>query len=681
MNIFNTPTTVLKGVGQKRADILAGLGINCVYDLINFLPSGYEDRRTFSSIENLSEGDEVCLQANVKTTAKTVRVRSNLTISNCIIYDETGEIMVVWYNQPFVAKQLVKGEQYNFYGKIKKGKSRLELVSPAFENINNDKGYTGRILPVYPLLSKIPQKTFSSIVKDAFNYSENIAVSTLPACVEEKYELPDVISSLKYVHFPENELQVIEGRKRFAFEEFFYFQAMLANVRKKGRTDGLIFENTDTLWFENNLPFSLTCAQKKVIEEIKCDLSSGRQMNRLLQGDVGSGKTVVAMSASAIAVQNGFSCAVIAPTEILAKQHYANFQKKLPENKIRLLTSSCSSKEKQSIYKEIEAGEIDILIGTHAVLEDAVKFKNLGLVIVDEQHRFGVRQRQKLIEKGVNPHLLVMTATPIPRTLSLIMFNDLDISVIDSMPSGRKTIKTYLVGESYRQRVYAFMQKEIENGGQAYIICPLVEESENFDLKDAVGFSEEIKAKIPNIRVGVLHGKMKDTEKNEVMDRFKNKFIDVLVSTTVVEVGVDVKDATLMIIENSERFGLSQLHQLRGRVGRGNKQSYCILIAKTSNPDTIKRLKVIENSTDGFYISEQDLKQRGPGDFLGVRQHGLPPVRFPVGETDLKLLSDAKQAVADIAEKRLIPSGNELKIINFMLKKHLSDENNANILN
>ena len=681
MNIFNTPTTVLKGVAQKRADVLKELGINSIYDLITFLPSSYEDRRIFSTIENVRDGDVVCLKATLKTAVKTVRIRSNLTISNCIIYDDSGEIMVVWYNQRFVDKQLSKDGQYNFYGKIKRGKSRLELVSPTFEDSNNNKGYTGRIVPVYPLLSKIPQKTFSSIMKDAISYADNIVVSTLPVCVEEKYNIINLNEALKGVHFPENEEHVVECRKRFAFEEFFYFQAAIAKIRKTSNYNGVVFLNQDLEWLEKRLPFSLTEAQLRVINEIKNDLSCGKQMNRLLQGDVGSGKTVVAIATVALSKQNGYGSIIIAPTEILARQHYSNFVNLLPECKIELLTSSIPAKEKQRIYNQAAAGEIDVLIGTHAVLEDALSFENLGVVIVDEQHRFGVQQRQKLIEKGIKPHLLVMTATPIPRTLSLIMFNDLDISVIDTMPEGRKTIKTYLVGETYRQRVYSFLEKEVSNGGQAYIVCPLVEESETFDLKDVVGFFDELKTKMPNIKFGVLHGKMKDAEKNNVMQSFKNGEIDVLVSTTVVEVGVDVKNATVMLIENAERFGLSQLHQLRGRVGRGDKQSYCVLLAKTSNPDTLKRLKVIESSNDGFYISEQDLLIRGPGDFLGTRQHGLPSVKIPVGESDLKLLSDAKQAVIDISQRILKPTETEMGIVKFMLERQQNSKYNANILN
>ena len=681
MNIFNTPTTVIKGVAKKRAAVLAELGIDTLYDLITFLPSNYEDRRIFSKIEDLSDGNEVCLNATVNTVVKTIKVRSNLTITNCVISDDTGEINVIWYNHRFVEKQLFKGHEYNFYGKVKKNKNRLELISPIFEEINNIKGYTGTISPVYPLLSKIPQKTFYSIMKDAIEYSENIMASTLPRCVEDKYNIPDIFSSIKNVHFPENEQQILNGRQRFAFEEFFYFQAAMAIVRKNSCGSGFVFQNTSVDWFENRLFFSLTSAQRKVINEIKNDLTSGKQMNRLLQGDVGSGKTVVAMISAVIAKQNGYCSVVIAPTEVLAKQHFSNFLGLLPEYKIELLTSSVSTKEKKNIYEKTASGEIDILIGTHAILEDVVKFNKLGLVIVDEQHRFGVRQRQKLIEKGVSPHLLVMTATPIPRTLSLILFNDLDISVIDSLPCGRKPIKTYLVGENYRERIYTFVQKEIDNGGQAYIICPLVEESETFDLKDVMSFSEELKLKMPNVKIGVLHGKMKECEKDLIMDDFKNKKIEVLVSTTVVEVGVDVKNATLMIVEDAERFGLSQLHQLRGRVGRGDKQSYCILIAKTSNPETIKRLRVIESSNDGFYISEQDLKHRGPGDFLGTRQHGLPILKMPVGEGDIKLLHYAKQAINEISQKLLNPSENELKIMEYLLKKRQNSENNANILN
>jgi len=680
MNIFNTPTTVLKGVAQKRAETLSELGIDCIYDLINYLPSGYADRRLFSDISNVNDAEEVCIRAFVKNTVKTVRVKGNLTISNCVIYDQTGEISVVWYNQRYVDKQIRVGNEYCFYGRIKKGKNRLELVNPKFEDVNRE-GYTGKIVPVYPLSSKIPQKTFISIMKDAIKYAEKYMVSTLPACIEKEYHIPDLIKSINDIHFPENEKVVLNARKRFVFEEFFYFQLALLDVRKTSKGTCAGFENLNSRWLEESLPFLLTTAQRKVINEIKQDLASGKQMNRLLQGDVGSGKTIVAIVSAALAKQNGHCTVVIAPTEILAMQHYTNFCSFLTDCKIRLLTSSVPVKDKKSIYNETENGQVDILIGTHAVLEDAVKFKKLGLVIIDEQHRFGVIQRQKLIEKGLNPHLLVMTATPIPRTLSLIMFNDLDVSVIDSLPQGRKPVKTYLVGESYRERVYTFLQSEISGGGQAYIVCSLVEESDTYDLKDVISFCEELKKKLPNIKFGILHGKMKDSDKIQTMERFKNKEIDVLVSTTVVEVGVDVKNASMMIIENAERFGLSQLHQLRGRVGRGDKQSYCIMIARTSNPETIKRLKVIENSNDGFYISEQDLLLRGPGDFLGTRQHGLPAINLPVGEEELKILSEAKQAVKCISQRELIPTENEKNIMIYVLKKKKNMDNDANILN
>ncbi len=681
MNIFNTPLTVLNGVGPKRYETLKSLGINNIYDLIYFLPSGYEDRRNFSEIENVTEGSEVCIKAVLKTSVRSVRVKNNLIISNSSICDETGEIMVVWYNQRFVEKQLLKDKEYNFYGKIKRVNGRLCLSCPIFESVDTNKGYTGKIVPVYPLLSKIPQKTFYSIMESGVKYANGILTSFLPKCIEDKFKIPNIKDSIYKIHFPENEYEANFARQRFAFEDYFYFQLMLAKIRKNGQKKGIRFINIDTTEFEQKLPFKLTDAQKKVVAEIKKDVSSGVQMNRLLQGDVGSGKTVVAAEVIKICVQNQFMSAIIAPTEILAVQHYKNLSSYLPDCKIRLLTSSSTRKEKNKIVSELKQNEIDVLVGTHAILEDDVELTNLGLVVIDEQHRFGVRQRQKLIKKGINPHLLVMTATPIPRTLSLLMYNDLEVSVIDAMPEGRKKVKTYLVGENYRQRVYSFLESEVSSGGQAYVVCPLVEENENYDLKDATGLAEELKEKIPTLAVGVLHGKMKDKEKNEVMQAFKDKKIDVLVSTTVIEVGVDVKNASLMIIENAERFGLSQLHQLRGRVGRGQKQSHCIMLAKTSNQDTIKRLKVIESSNDGFYISEQDLKLRGPGDFLGTRQHGLPSISFPVGESDLKLLYNAKQAVKELIEKTLVPTDNERKIMKHITGKLADSENNENILN
>jgi len=464
------------------------------------------------------------------------------------------------------------------------------------------------------------------------------------------------------------------------FEEFFLFQLSVAKLKHHGKKQGVIYGkiNND---FEKRIPFLLTNAQKKVVEELKRDFASGYAMNRLVQGDVGSGKTIVAAYGIALTVENGGQAAMMAPTEILAAQHYKSLQKLFSDKNVVLLTSSVPKKEKEKIKSEIANGTADIIVGTHALIQADVEFKNLNFVITDEQHRFGVAQRTKLGQKGTSPHVLVMTATPIPRTLGLILYGDLDVSTIDELPPGRQKIETFSVTESYRKRVYTFLEKQINEGGQAYIICPLVEASEAINAKDAVSFAEGMKIDYPEIKTGVLHGRMKDKEKDEIMAEFASGALQVLVSTTVVEVGVDVPNATLMIIENAERFGLSQLHQLRGRVGRGKKQSYCILFGNTKNQDTLERLKVIEESCDGFYISEKDLQLRGPGDFFGTRQHGVPALKTANPMEDTALLYKSKEALEDLMCGNLIAEKNEKQMMNFIIKKSFFTEEITDILN
>ena len=604
MNIMNMPITELKGIGPKKAEQFYKKGINCVYDLLSYLPSRYEDRGTVSFIENLTVGESVCIKAKITSPVRVMRIRKSLTITRTTVADDSGEIILCWYNQKYIDKALKYDEYYTFFGKISKGRSGLEMVNPVLESMDKEGKYTGKIIPVYHGIMPISQKGFISAQETALEQGGSVLVSFLPEALEKKYNLLNVYDATKNIHFPENEEMLIKARERFAFEKFFHFQTAMRMLRSKEKEKGIIFSDVNTDEFEKNLPFNLTNAQKKVIDAVKKDLISGKASKRLVQGDVGSGKTVVAVIMAYLAVKNGYQATIMAPTEILAKQHFITFSKMLPDLKIECLTSSVTKKNKELICEKLSKGEIDILIGTHALIEDNVVFKNLGYVICDEQHRFGVNQRVKLIEKGDNPHLAVMTATPIPRTLSLVLYGDLNPSVIDELPPGRQKIKTYLLNEGYRAKAYGFVKEQIKNGGQAYVVCPLVEENEELDLKSATEFAKELEKDLENVRVGLLHGKMKDAEKTKVMDDFKNKEFDVLVSTTVVEVGVDVPNATVMVIENAERFGLSQLHQLRGRVGRGERQSYCFMFAKTGNMQTIERLKVIEKSTDGFYISE-----------------------------------------------------------------------------
>lgn len=681
MNVFNMPVSAIKGIGPKRAEAFKKLNINSVYDLINHFPFRYQDRSVFYDIENLGFVSECCVICTAVTSVKTIRPKKNIVISTCKMCDETGEIKVTWYNQPYISKAIFRGKEYVLFGKFQKKGNVTEILNPVIEKRENLGKFTGKIIPVYSLSSVVSQSTFMKTVETALEISEKLLVDSLPESVRNKYSIDDYFESVKQIHFPDDAAKLMRARERFLFEQFFLFFIAVEKIRNNSESCGIAFSSFNTAVFEENLPFALTNAQIKVINDIKSDIKSGKAVKRLIQGDVGSGKTVVAVEILLLSVLNGYQGVMMAPTEILATQHYQSVKKMLPDLRIELLTSSVSKKNKKEILDKLSSGEVDILLGTHAVIEDDVVFNKLGVVVCDEQHRFGVKQRQKLIEKGENPHLIVMTATPIPRTLSLILYGDLDVSIIDELPPGRKEISTYLVNESYRKRVYTFLKKHLDEGEQAYIVCPLVEESETLDLKDAKSFSEFVQSQIPEYKVGLLHGKQKDSEKNAIMDEFKHGDIRVLVSTTVIEVGVDVPNATIMIIENAERFGLSQIHQLRGRVGRGEKQSFCIMFGNTKNTDTLERLKVIEKSTDGFYISEQDLKMRGPGDFIGTRQSGIPALSSVDGENELKTVYKAKDAAKDYVNNNLEVSENECKYLEFLLKTKYFDEKTQNILN
>lgn len=680
MNIFNTPVTVLPGIGEKRKLDFDAAGIHSLYDLLYFFPTRYQDRSAYSYIEALEPGQETCLRCVVKSPVRTIRVKRTMTISNCILEDETGEIMAVWYNRKYLDNQLKTGEEYVFFGKVEKGKSRLEFRNSLIEKAEHAGRFTGKVIPVYSLGSKISPKIFQSAVEHALEYAKELLPSFLPPSLEQRYGLMEYHTALRTIHFPEHEEEAAKARERFVFEEFFLFQAGIAKMRKAVKKQGPIFADTDYRELEKRLPFSLTQAQHKVIGEIMEDLKRPVCMNRLIQGDVGSGKTAVAAAAFWVAVKNGYQGAMMAPTEILAKQHWKSLSGYLNGARIALLTSSIAKKDKQEILSQLKSGQIDLIIGTHALLEENVEFCRLGLVVTDEQHRFGVNQRKKLVRKGPNPHVMIMTATPIPRTLAMILYGDLDISTIDQLPPGRQEIKTYCLGNSFRNRVYEFVRKKVKEGRQVYVVCPLVEESETLQLTDATSLAEKMAAFFTDAVVGLLHGRMKEEEKNSVMERFRNREIDILVATTVVEVGVDVANATVMIIENAERFGLSQLHQLRGRVGRGQEQSYCILFANTKNPETIRRLKVIEHSSDGFYISQQDLELRGPGDFFGTRQHGLPVLKTANPVRDMDLLYQSKEAVSLVISRKVALTGNQSKLLKFFINKMFYQENDGEIL-
>lgn len=535
-------------------------------------------------------------------------------------------IEIVWYNQTYLKNNFEPNKRYSFYGKVKFNGARPTLQSPVYE-LEGKNQNTGKIVPIYPLTYKLSQNTLRKIMENGIDEVYGKLDETLPDYLLKKYNLDDINTAIKQIHFPDNFLDFNRARRRLVFEELFAMQLALLKLKNKYdvEKDGTAFSKdvkmSDVI---NDLPYNLTGAQERVLEEINKDMESNKPMNRLLQGDVGSGKTVVAEIATYKCVKSGYQAVIMAPTAILAKQHLDSFTEILGKYGIRcdLLTSGLTKKKKENLLERLKNGEIDVLIGTHAVFEDNVEFKNLGLVVTDEQHRFGVRQRAKLVKKGESPDVLVMTATPIPRTLAIILYGDLDISIIDELPPNRKKVETYAVRKDLEPRINAFIAKQVDSGRQCYIVCPLVEENEEMDLKSCVELVQNYQENIfPNYRVECIHGKMKPKEKDDIMERFTKGEIDILVSTTVIEVGVNVPNANIMVIENAERFGLAQLHQLRGRVGRGDYQSYCILKYQGNSKIIKERMDIITKSNDGFAISEKDLELRGSGEFFGTKQH------------------------------------------------------------
>ncbi len=642
----------LKGVGEKKARLFAKKGIKSVGDLLYFFPKDHEDRTVTKTIDEAVPGETCCIRARVFSDVRERRIRRGMTLYTLVVADGTGNMNITWFNNRFVKDAFKRDTDYVFYGKISDSRYKKEMTAPIWEEAENQR-YTGRIVPLYPLTEGLTQKTVQSAMENAIETMCPLK-EYLPREIRKKYELAEINFAMQKIHFPANDFEYTVARRRWVFEELYTLR--IAMLLKKGNDDsqnGAVFRNTDTLSsLEAALPFALTGAQKKVISEIVSDLTSGRRMSRLVQGDVGSGKTAVAAAALYLTAKNGMQAAMMAPTEILARQHYESLFGLLSPFGINvgLLLGSMSAAEKRLMYDSIEMGLTDIVVGTHALIQDKVRFRELGLVVADEQHRFGVEQRAKLLAKGADPHMLVMSATPIPRTLALILYGDLDVSVIDELPPGRKAVRTFAVGENMRRRVYAFMQKNVEAGMQCYVVCPMVEETETMDLKNATGLAEQLGTIFPQFKVGLVHGKMKPKLKDEVMTDFLEGKLQILVTTTVIEVGVNVPNSNMMIIENAERFGLSQLHQLRGRVGRGGDQAYCILFAHGNNDITKKRMEIITKSNDGFYISEQDLKLRGPGDFFGTRQHGLPEMKIANLFEDSAILEDAQNAARETVD-------------------------------
>lgn len=644
-----------KGVGPKKVELLNKLGIFTLKDLITYYPRTYEDRSKPKFLYDCGDGEEVLVEVIACSTVNNVRLKGK-TMQRLIIRDETASATVTWFNQPYLKDKFIIGQKYKIYGKVSKKLGKITFNSPMFDEEEQNKN-TGRIIPIYPLTFSLSQNALRKIIEEAIKKVYGKLEETLPEYILEENQLQNINDATKCIHFPNEFKDFNVARKRLVFEELLSVQLALLMLKNKYKTNknGIKFsEEAKMSDVINTLPFKLTKAQLRVLEEIDRDMETDKNMNRLLQGDVGSGKTVVAMCSAYKAVKSGYQAAIMAPTAILATQHLENFKKILEKLNIRceLLISGITKKQKESILERLENGEIDILIGTHAIIEDNVKFKKLGLVVTDEQHRFGVKQRMKIAQKGKNPDVLVMTATPIPRTLALILYGDLDISIIDELPPNRKEIETYAVNKNMTQRVNNFIEKQLKEGRQAYIVCPLVEENEEMDLKSVEKLYEEYSKEIfPQYKVQYIHGKMKTKEKDEIMKNFKEGKIDILISTTVIEVGVDVPNSNIMVVENAERFGLAQLHQLRGRVGRGEYKSYCILKYEGKSDTTRKRMQVMTQTNDGFIISEKDLELRGAGDFFGTMQHGLPEFKIANLFEDVDILKQVQLIATKILEK------------------------------
>lgn len=663
----------LKGVGPIKAKKLNKINIKTIRDLIHYFPRTYEDRRKFNKLWDSNDGEKLSFKVQVFGPSKTLRPRRGLTIIKIPIRDESGLGHLVWFNQHYMANTFKNGDIIKVNGKVKKVGKKIEIHNPTYEKEASNKRLVGEIIPIYSLTDKLHNNEILNIMDKALENYLSYEEEIIPDYIVKDLNLISLKEAIFNIHFPKNREYYLKARQRLVFEELLILQMGLLGVKNRYRDnrEGIKFNKSrEVTEFIDKLPFSLTNAQSRVLREITNDMESNAPMNRLLQGDVGSGKTIIATISMLKAAKSGYQSVLMAPTEILATQHYNSIFKLFNDYgiKVELLVGGLTAKKKSEILQKIEKGDVDVIIGTHAIIQGGVTFNNLGLAITDEQHRFGVRQRAKLSSKGKSPDVLVMTATPIPRTLGLILYGDLDISILDELPPGRKKIKTYCVTPSRKLKAYEFIKNQIREGRQAYIVCPLVEESESLNLNSATKLYEELKENFFNdINIGLLHGKMKPKEKDDRMKRFINNEIKILISTTVIEVGVNVPNASIMLVENAERFGLAQLHQLRGRVGRGEYQSYCILVNEGKSKVSKERMEIMEKSNDGFLISEKDLEIRGPGDFFGTKQHGLPDLKIANIFTDIRILKKAQEISLDI----LNDDPNLKKSIHYKLKEKI----------
>lgn len=640
----------VKRIGPKKARLLEKLHVRTLQDALEGYPRDYEDRTHITPIADIQGEGKYCIRATVSATPLARQVRPGLTVANCKVYDGTGTLNVVYFNNKYTIALLRAGEEYLFCGKIQSWARGFSLVSPATEKIADGAENPCRIVPIYPLTAGLSQLDMMSVTEAALLAVPGDYPDPLPEALRVKYHLLDSLDALEAIHRPKSLEDVAQARRRMVFEDLFLFCCGLQQIKEQRRRGtGPLFDPTELNPFFAALPFQLTTAQRRAIDEIAADCTSGRPMNRLLQGDVGSGKTIVAAALCALAVGNGYQAAFMAPTEILAAQHAETLTPLLRKVgiSVTLLTGSMNASAKRAALEALHTGTAQVAVGTHALIQKDVAFQRLGAVVADEQHRFGVAQRAALAAKGQDPHMLVMSATPIPRTLALLLYGDLDVSILDELPPGRQPVATFAVGENMRSRITAFIEKQVAAGGQVYVVCPLIEEGET-DLKSAEQHAADLRQCLPRRRIAVLHGRMKNAEKEQIMRDFSARKYDILVATTVIEVGMDVPNANLMVVEDADRFGLSQLHQLRGRVGRGSRASYCIFFGADKGELARDRLRILCKTNDGFKIAQADLAQRGPGDFFGSRQHGLPALHIADMNTDLALMQAAREEAETI---------------------------------
>ena len=671
----------IKNIGEERSKKLQKLGVFTVTDLIEYFPRDYDDRTNVCKIKDIELNKINTVKGKVISKPETMKIK-HMSITKIRIDDGTGFLEIVWFNQPYLKNTIKYKSEYIFTGKIIQKYGRTQMETPDYEIIDDKELLSnGRIVPVYASTYKFSQKLFRDVINQTLNLVKDQIKEFLPDEIIKQNNLCDRAFAIENIHFPKDNKSFFMARRRLVFEELFLLQTKLLQLK------GVIEHKECNIYIKDKkikpildiLPFSLTDAQNGVLKDIIDDLGKNKAMNRLIQGDVGSGKTVIAQILSYIAVNNGYQVAVMAPTDVLASQHFEGFKNIFEKLNIKcvFLSGNQKAKEKRENYMLIESGEAQIVIGTHAIIQDKVVFNNLGVVVTDEQHRFGVKQREILSKKGENPHTLVMTATPIPRTLALILYGDLDISIIDKLPPGRQKIDTIFVNSTYYPRIYNFIKKNADEKMQSYIICPMIEENEKMELKAVLSYTEELKNEVfKEYNIECIHGKMKNNEKQEIMDRFYKGEIDVLVSTTVIEVGINVPNATIMIIENAERFGISQLHQLRGRVGRGSDKSYCVLVSDSKSKQSKQRLDTMVKHSDGFVLSEKDLELRGAGDFFGTRQHGIPDMKIANLYKDIEILKQVQKVSITLYRKDPMLEDNKNKFLKQKIDEFFSNIDN-----